>query len=385
MFFLFLFPQVLISDEIDSLLLNDAKCMSQGLSQNGIFDDDFLISLVGVLKKICKKFPEISNIHSKSGVYNNLNPVIVDEPNNPFKYRHQKNLYPIDQIKIILNRETTIKILSFLIKDTTQTFVTYDIVETGIENLDELNKKYGALKLKYHISKDNYRSSLLIKFKQKLDILRLIEIYSSLPEVIDAQMNWYIGCIKKAIYFLKKESYWYFVFRDGWKETGFGCQINRYHYFTYSLETQEIKKNDELFLDFHNFQENRKNIKIWYFGIPKLRYIAPFKNYRDLIYKAESNIWWEKLYALDVLGFLMLPKFVRSNLDDQKKVDEIRNEVLSNSEEIIKLFISNLSCSDRDISKTVYTYLRLISNKSYSINDAESWDNWFNGHWKLSP
>lgn len=382
---IFYFPQVLISDEIDSLLVNDAKCMSQSLSENGIFDDDFLINLVSVLKKIHIKFPEISNIHSKSGVYNNINPIIIDEPNNPFKYRHQNSLYLIDQINIYLNRQTTIKILSFLQKDTTQTFITYDIVETGIKNIDELNKKYSALKLKYHISKDNSRSSLLIVFKQKLDILKLIEIYSALPEVIDAQVNWYIGCVKKSIYFIKKEPFWYFVFRDGWEETGFGCQYNRYYYFTYDLESRKIEKNDELFLDFHNIKELRKKSKIWYFGIPKIRFVRVFKNFNALFDKAKSDTWWEKIYALDVLGFLMLPKFVRSNVDDQNQVDEIRNEVLANRKEIISLFISNLSCPDRDISKTVYTYLRLISSNSYSINDIESWENWFIEHYQIGP
>ena len=385
LFLSFYFPQVLISDEIDSLLLNDAKCISQGLSTNGIFNDAWLMSLVDVLKKIHEKFPEISNIHSNAGVNNNLNPIIINEPNNPFRYRHQTDLFPIDQIIIILNRQATIQILSFLKKDTTKTFISYDISETGIDDLDELNKKYGAKKLKYYLSKDLSQSSLYIQFKQKLDILKLIEVYSALPEVKSAHTNPYIGCVQNAIYFIKKKKFWYFVFYNGWKETGFGCRYNHYYYFTYNLESKQVEKNDELFLDIYNIQELRSNIKICYFGIPKIRFVTVFKNYVDLMNKAKSNIWWEKIYALDVLGFLMLPKFVRSNVDDQKQVDKIRNEVLAHHEKIIKLFISNLTCSNKDISKTVYTYLRLISNKSFSINDTESWENWYNENGKISP
>ena len=375
--------QELISDDLDSLLINDAMSMSQGLSEYGIFRSDFIDTLVKILKNVRQKFPEISNIHSDAGAYNNLYPSIINETNNPFKYRHQKVLFPIERINLYLSTSTTWKILLHLNLDPNQTFKSYDIKFTGIKTIDEFNKKYGASNIQFYISKDIYRSTLRIQFNQNLDILKLIQIYSALPEVNSAHVTGYvIGMIRNIIYFLKKESNWHFVFIE---KCGWECRNQRFHYFTYNLSTKEISKDDEVYIDFQDIEDIRENVKIWHFGIPKWRYVSPFKNYNDLRSTAKSNIWWEKLYALDVMGYLMLSKFVRYNVDDQQKVDETRNKVLSNRKEIIKLFISNLSSSDRDISKTVYTYLCLISNKTYSITDIEKWTNWFNEHWKYSP
>lgn len=371
-FILFL-PQLMFSDIVDSLFLNDAKCVAQGLTKDGFFEDTLIHNIAEILEKLHKKYPEISDIHPRGGVYNSLNPIIINEPNNPFKYRHLSENFTLVDLNVSLNANATRQIMKISSIDTVYNFSRFKIDSTGIKNIDILNKKYGSTKISVWIPSDLSRSSLHIKFRQKLDIIRLIEIYTALPEVTSATAEHYIGCNASEIYLIIKENNWHFVFKKGWGETGFGCRHNQFHYFTYNLDSFTFQKNDELYFD--NFKEN---IKLWHFGIPKIRMVYPFTDYENLIQTAKSEIWWEKLYAIDVIGYLMLPDFVRYNVDDEILVDEIRDKIINNKKDLLRLLISNLNISDNDISKTAYTYLLLISGKKYSLNDSGNWLNWVN-------
>ena len=60
--------------------LFQAECLAQGASESGIFDKKLLDDIISALDKMRKKYPEIQGIYNEGGVFNNLNPIVIDWP-----------------------------------------------------------------------------------------------------------------------------------------------------------------------------------------------------------------------------------------------------------------------------------------------------------------
>ena len=120
---------------------------------------------------------------------------------------------------------------------------------------------------------------------------------------------------------------------------------------------------------------------IWLGIIDRRFTLKPFQSYHQILKAAKSKKWWHRLYAMEVLGNLMLPDFIRHGVDSQEKIDTIRKDVLKDRKKVVKILLDNLNNEDNDVSMTACTYLRLISKEEYKKSDIEKWKTWYN-HYK---
>lgn len=345
----------------------EAKCLAQGTTKDGFFDYKFINKIILALKKIRAEFPEVKSIHVQGGVYNSLNPVIIDRANNTYRYKHHIGNFAINYLQIELNGEVTKRVLQRINIESVDRFSSFKLDATGIEEIDKLNEKYGAIDLKINVGKSMKGSSVWIKFDKSLDILRLIEIYNQLPGISGCGVNgMLIAGPYDETYLIIKNKKWHFVFKDSSRDN-----ITHYYYFTYFPDYNKVVKIEELTLDL-------LKPKLWLWGIPKYRPLEPFDSYNDLLKTVKSDKWWEKLYALDVIGYLLLPKFNRYGVDDIDKVNKIRDMVISNKIKILDIFLNNLREEDKDISSMAYNYLRIFSGMDYPESNYEKWRKWFN-------
>lgn len=340
--------------------LYQAQCLCQGETEDGLFDQKTIDEIIFALDKIQIKYPHLKNIKNRGGVHNYLYPIIVNWPNHKFKYHYSRDDFALNFIFLGIKSDVNRKIYSKFGKDTTFYTDGYKRDYLGIKSIDDLNRKYGAYKIRYYDHK-----SLWITFKSNIDIIRSCERYMQLDEVTSADRNELIVVGNHdEIRLIRKENIWYFLFFEGSSAECF--------YVIYSPSTKEIREYKEISLSTSNYQE-----MIWRGLIQSRHPIKPFDSYAHLIKAAKSDNWWEKLYALDVLGYLQLQDFVRYGGDNFEKVEKIRQDVRKNEIEVIGLLLRNLENKDRDISKTAYTYLRLKSGENYSLNDVDKWKNWF--------
>lgn len=340
--------------------LYQAQCLCQGTTEDGLFDQKTIDEIIFALDRIRAEYPDLKKIKNRGGVHNYLYPSIINWPNHKVKYHYPRDDFELNFIFLAIKSETNRKIYSKFGKYTTFYTVGYRNDSLGIKSIDDLNKKYSAYKIRYYD-----RKSLWITFKSNLDIIRSCERYMQLDEVTNAGRNelLIVGRYDE-IRLIKKENIWYFLFFEGSSSECF--------YVIYSPSTKEIIDYKEFSPSTSNYQE-----MIWSGLIQSRRPIKPFVSYAHLIKGVKSDNWWEKLYALDILGYLQLQHFIRYGEDDFNKVERIRQDVINHEINVTKILLKNLESKDQDISQTAYTYIRLKSGENYSIKEMDKWNNWF--------
>jgi hypothetical protein len=343
-----------------------AQCLAQGTTTDGLFDYEFLHQILEALEKIRAAYPEVKNINPRGGVHNTLFPVI--DNNYPLGYRYPWDSFSIRDIFVGFTTDAAKKLLDLYPKKKNT-----EIDSTGIKNIDALNRKLGVKKLKLYKLSEGEVSSLVINYKNYHDVLQLLKMYESFPEVKYSEIDGYIRIgPPDQIYLLKKNEGWYFAFCKSRGETW----PRKYYIFYYSPVSKTLKKMLEFLPPCKDFESN-----IWLGIIDRRFALKPFQSYHEILKTAKSKKWWHRLYALNVLGNLMLPEFSLHGEDNQEKTDTIQKDVLRNRKKVVKILLDNLNNEDHDISMTAYTYLRLISKEEYKKSDIEKWKTWYN-HYK---
>ena len=334
-----------------------AQYLAQGHTKLGIFDPDEINDIENALIQIKNSHPALVGIKNNGGVYNSLSPITIDFTNNSFNYLHPKSHFTINQVILEISSDTPMKSQQGLNSEIA--------MPLGIKSLDQLNKKYKA-----HTIKHDYSNTVFISFSSNLDIITVCNEYMRLDEVIDAMPNHLVTVWKEDyIRLLKKENFWYFLFNKNGSKTNY--------YVIYSPADRKVIKFKAI-----DVSTKKTSEMIWQGIILTRRPIKPFRSYSHLYSVAESENWWERLYAIDVMGILLLDKNARYGEDNFEKFKQLRQEVLKNRIQVINLLISNLINGDEDISNTVHTYLMMISGKNYLQTDINNWNKWFSEYKK---
>jgi hypothetical protein len=349
-----------------------AQCLAQGTTTDGFFDYEFLHQIIEALEKIRAEYPEVKNINPEGGVYNTLSPVVAND--SPLRYRYPRGNFSIRDIFVYLTNGATNRILESYPKRKEWKLSSVQIDSTGIKNIDSLNTKLGATEIKIYLLSKYDGSSLYVKYANYHDILQLIKEYEHYKEVKYAQVNEYIQVgPPNQIYLLRKNNAWYFAFC---RSRGEG-RSREYYIFNYSPISKTVKKMLEFLPPCKDFESD-----IWLGLIDRQRSLKPFQSFNQILKTVRSKKWWHKLYALDVLGQLLLPQSFQYAESNKQKVDIIRKEVGVNQKKVIKILLDNLNNVDSDISMTAYLYLRLFSKKDYNKTDIKKWKTWYNFYQK---
>ena len=347
------------------------QCLAQGTTTDGFFDYEFLHQILEALEKIRAAYPEVKDINPEGGVYNTLSPVIAY--NYPSGYRYPRESFSIRYVIVYLTNEATKNIFELYPNKKIRNLKSAEIDSTGIKNIDALNRKLGVKKLKLYKLREGEGSSLVIIYKNYHDVLQLLKMYESFPEVKYGQTDGYIWVgPPDQIYLLQKNEEWYFAFCKSRGETW----PRKYYIYYYSPVSKTIKKMLEFLPPGKDFESN-----IWLGIIDRRFTLKPFQSYHQILKAVKSKKWWHRLYAMEVLGNLMLPDFIRHGVDSQEKIDTIRKDVLKDRKKVVKILLDNLNNEDNDVSMTACTYLRLISKEEYKKSDIEKWKTWYN-HYK---
>lgn len=114
----------------------------------------------------------------------------------------------------------------------------FDPLNTGISELDELNKKYDVISL-------NGDTFIKLEFRKPLNLDHVIKEYKSINEYINVFKNDTVGGPDTNIFLKDKGEQWEFAFSRGWGDCPSGCIHFRYFIFLFDRVTGKITKLEE--------------------------------------------------------------------------------------------------------------------------------------------
>lgn len=193
----------------------DASILSQGTSKDGFINQQVQAQMLAALKAIRAKFPETAKIHA-------LPSFALDTLNVRLTQAGQ----------MIIERK--VKMTSDSRRDELITG------QTGIRELDKLNAKYGVKS----VSAFFFTDTLLLTFKNPMDIPALTKIYAAIPEVQAVAGDRTLGDGDE-IQLKRDDQIWQFSFKHGWGDCPSGCINKQYFFFSYRPDTQAVSKTGE--------------------------------------------------------------------------------------------------------------------------------------------
>jgi len=184
----------------------------------------------------------------------------------------------------------------------------------------------------------------ILNFAQPLKMTRLADIYQTIPGVICAEPNGYIGDGDNIEGF-KKNNTWHLVFSHGWDDCPSGC-INRYYWYVTVTENLTVQLIEEREKDL-----TEPSIFLW--NIPPRYAATVFTSADELLATAQNSAdWWIRRHAIEVIGrhFLYEDPWVGVDLNDLTRFESIRNELHARRQEVVALLVRLLNDPDPDVS-----------------------------------
>lgn len=341
----------------------EALILIQGHTEDGFIDEELKEKIIEALRAIRSEYPDMEKIQAR-----------------PMFGMSSLDLELIEEAGKIIEKKVKIKAKQASNDRQQRHWRIFGISfedETGIGEIDKLNKKYGVKSWSSNIGLRESGGHLSLNFSVPMDIATLKDIYESSPEVENAFLSG--GCLDgDEIFFLPKGDSWHFVFKHGWGDCPSGCINNHYYYFTFNKQKGTVTKEGELPAD----KSRSGGIYLW--GIPDRRAVRPFASYDDIKNKAKDSTWWISLHAIDVLGYLLTnpewPRFGEdcSDSNASRHFENVRDDVLAHKQEAIFLLIQNLNHTDEQVSALAYKYLKEVTKEDFgnSKKAAIKWKKW---------
>ena len=251
--------------------LFDAQVLAQGYGDDGLIDTDLQNKLFQALREIALSFPVVERIHTDD------------------KFTR------LDTLSVFLHPDIEDDVMANLKKGST----------TGQSGLDQLNERLNATC--FYVGDMEFPGFLVVQLPGAHDLVTLSTVYQELPEVKIAGPDSFEGGFgrRQDIHFIKGDKIWYFVYEDTKLHGG------KFTYYTYDPTTRKAKAIDKL--EYTGLYPG----VIYRWGIPNRRCVKPFASVEDLLAKAKDSMWWVRLHALDVIGFLLArPQNKRHGEDD---------------------------------------------------------------------
>ena len=345
---------------------DEGQLLIQGHTNDGFIDTLVTREIVKCLDAIRAEYPEVSEI----------------------KARHRYDLRTLmmelnDEANLILAKkikpDTSAKLKNIPKRPYSRILGKTIEMPLGIEEIDELNEKYGASYCRSSIGIIESGGILRIIFEQPMDLKVLETIYTALPSVNHTFIGGSAGD-GDDIFFIPNGDSLHFVFKHGWGDCPSGCIYNHFYYFTCIKGSNVIIKEGELPAD------KSRSGGIYRWGIPGRRAVKPFNSYKDIADKTDDPVWWISLHAVDVLGYLLSnPEIPRFGEDFPRKSQtghfhKVRDDVLLNKKEAVCLLLRNIKHPHRQVSQMASLRLKELAKKEFG-DDSEyikKWENWKN-------
>lgn len=195
---------------------------------------------------------------------------------------------------------------------------------TGNAEVDSLGARYnltGASVVTRNIFK--------LEFQQALNTRWLGLLYSQIDGIIDAGPN-HICCDGPDIEALKRSNTWHLAFLNAWGDCFSGC-IFRYYYYVTVDPQGNVSLIDE-------GEPSGEEPKIYPWNIPRYFSATVFENREEILEIIQSEEdWGMRCHALEVIGRFCLfdGTWNKADTKNESLFNEIREDVLSNSDEIV--------------------------------------------------
>ena len=348
---------------LNSEMYDEALILIQGHTEDGFIDSALMDKINEALRAIRSEYPEMEEIHAR---------LLFDTRSLTLKFTEETEEVVAKMVKTKADEVDNEKQRRF--------WRTYGVpfeTETGIDELDKLNEKYGVKSWQSNIGLRESYGTMKLNFDIPMDVATLKDIYESLPVVENIYYSPTMGDGDE-IFFLPKGDSLHFVFKHGWGDCPSGCINNHYFYYTYIIDNQKVIKEGELPAD------KSRSGGIYRWGIPHRRAVRPFASFEDIKNKANDSTWWVSLHAVDVLGYLLTnPEYPRlgedcSNPNAIEYFENVRDDVLLNKKDAFLVLIQCLEYPDEQVSEIAYDYLKKLSKEDFG-NDSGAiakWKKW---------
>lgn len=235
---------------------------------------------------------------------------------------------------------------------------------TGNADLDSLGTKYNLMGIS-QVTRNIFK----LEFQQAMDMCLLGLLYDQIGDVINAGPN-YICCDGPDIEAFKKNDIWHLAFLNAWGDCLSGCIYRYYYYLTIDshLNVSLVNEGDP----------SLDTPRIYTWNIPRYFTATTFENGDEILGIARSTEdWWVRCHALEVIGrFYVFGKTWNSiDRNYESLFNEIREDILSNSKEIVEILDSLKYDIDECISETARFALNQVDSlyQYFPFHEGDQW------------